>query len=350
MRQILFTFLVLSVLPSITSAHTFNRGDITVNLTKIHDYQLAANITAPDILTYEDTLPLSGDPWEHHVRTSLLVHQHSIPCMFSMRSFAQDEAAQTTAITGVYQCAEKITDLSQFTIQSFLFGSQYEDPQITLMLSIDDTVHRMHFTKYKRQHPYDVPAEVYGLAVVIPEYITNGIAHIIGGTDHVLFLLSLLVSTTSITAALATMTAFALAHSITLFLTVYGVLAIDPGIVEPAIAITIFITAAVTALAFGLKKESLLDRSRIAIVSLLGLVHGLGFGGDLSSVDLPGQTFLVAMLSFTVGIELGQIVIACCLLPALWLLKKYSSRRVIIMLLSCGIALVALYWSITRVL
>ena len=350
MYRIFYACALLFIVPFFVTAHTFNSGDISVTLTQIHDYQLEAIITAPDILTYEDTLPASGDPWEHHVRTSLLVNQNSIPCFFSMRHFVQDADAQTTHIDGVYQCGEKITNLSQFTIQSFLFGSQYEEPHINLITTIGTEVHRMHFTRHNNQHPHTVRAEVYGLAVIIPEYIQDGIAHIIGGTDHVLFLISLLVSTTSILAALTTMSAFALAHSVTLFLAVYGIVSIDAGIVEPAIAATIFLTALMTALAYMLKKESLLDRSRIAVVSLLGLVHGLGFGGDLSSVQLPADTFLAAMLSFTMGIELGQIVIAVCLLPFLWLLKKQNSRRTLIIVTSCVIALVALYWNVTRLL
>jgi hypothetical protein len=337
-------------MPLIAAAHPFARGDVAVTLTAMNEYQLETTITAPGILPYEDDLPESGDPWEHHVRTSLLVNQNGIPCYFSMKHFVQDAERQTTNIDGTYQCAEKITDLSQFTIQSFLFGSQYEDPQIALIVAIDGTVHRMHFTRYKHQHPYDVPAESYGALAVIPEYISQGVAHILGGTDHVLFLVSLLVSTLSISAGLITITAFAIAHSITLFLAVYGIVSIDAGIVEPAIAITIFITALITAAAYALHTETLLEKARVPIVFLLGLVHGLGFGGDLSSIHLPAQTFLTAMLSFTAGIELGQIVMAVCILPLLYLLKKQSDRRAIIILVSCIIALVALYWSVSRLL
>lgn len=350
MRTYICTIVLLASFPLLTHAHPFDRGDVAVTLTAIHEYQLEATITAPGMLQYEDTLPEHGDPWEHHVRTSLLVNQNSVPCFFSMKHFVQDPEKETTYIDGIYQCPEQVTNLSQFTIQSFLFGSQYEDPQITLITAIGGETNRMHFTRYKHQYPYDVPAEAYGVRAVVPEYTWQGITHIIGGTDHVLFLVSLLVSTVSISTGFITMTVFALAHSLTLFLAVYGIVTIDAGIVEPAIAITILLTALITAVAHVTQRESLLDRVRIPIVFLLGLVHGLGFGGDLSDIHLPAHTFLTATLSFTVGIELGQIVIALCLLPLLYLLQKQTDRRAIVILTSCIIAVIALYWTVTRLM
>lgn len=350
MHPVILFSLFVWILPLYTAAHQFDQGDISVTLRAVNEYQLETVITTADRLPVLDPDLTSINPWEHHVQTRFQITQSTAQCYFSLKEFSQDKKRGQTYISGTFQCPEKIINLSQQTIYVALFGSHYENPRVTLLAIIGDETSRLHFTKYKRLYPRDVRAEYFSTYTLIANYLWQGITHIIGGTDHVLFLGSLLVSTVSISAGLITMTVFAVAHSITLFLAVYGVVDIDGGIVEPAIAITILLTALMTATAYAAQRESLLDKVRMPIVFILGLVHGLGFGGDLSDIHLPAHTFLTAMLSFTVGIELGQIVIALCLLPLLYLLKKQTDRRVIVILVSCIIACVALYWTVTRLM
>ena len=97
------------------------------------------------------------------------------------------------------------------------------------------------------------------------------------------------------------MTAFTVAHSITLGLSIYGVVALPPRVVEPLIALSIAYVAI----------ENLITRElhawRIGVVFLFGLLHGLGFAGVLRELGLPRGEFLTALLSFNVGVELGQL-------------------------------------------
>jgi hypothetical protein len=140
-------------------------------------------------------------------------------------------------------------------------------------------------------------------------------------------------------------TAFTIAHSITLGLSMYGIVSLPSRIVEPLIALSIAYVAI----------ENLVTRElkpwRIALVFMFGLLHGLGFAGVLRALGLPRGEFLTALLTFNAGVELGQLTI----IAAAWLavgafMKRTWYRRAIVIPASCGIAAIGIYWTITRLL
>jgi len=138
--------------------------------------------------------------------------------------------------------------------------------------------------------------------------------------------------------------AFTVAHSITLGLAMYGYIKPLPSVIEPIIALSIFFVAMENILVRELKP------SRIAIVFLFGLVHGMGFASALTSLGLPPSDYLLSLLSFNVGVELGQVAV---ILVAYWLLGRWFSdkpwyRQRVVMPVSAVIALIALYWTIER--
>ncbi len=177
-------------------------------------------------------------------------------------------------------------------------------------------------------------------------FLKQGYLHILPlGFDHILFVLSLYLLSPKWKPILWQATAFTVAHSITLGLAMYGVITPPPAIVEPLIAISIMVVALENIISQGLR------RSRIGVVFFFGLIHGLGFAGALSELGLPPKHFLTTLITFNVGVELGQItvILLAFLLFGLWFREKPYYRRVIVVPLSAVIMLIAGYWTVERI-
>lgn len=178
-------------------------------------------------------------------------------------------------------------------------------------------------------------------------YLKLGYEHIVPlGLDHILFVLSIFFLSPKLKTVLWQATAFTLAHSITLGLAMYGFIQPLPALVEPIIALSIFFVAVENLLVRELKP------SRLAIVFGFGLVHGMGFAGVLGQLGLPPGSYLNALISFNVGVELGQItvILLAYFLAARWFAQKDWYRQRIVNPISLAIALLALYWTIERTL
>ncbi|WP_154662526.1 HupE/UreJ family protein [Solimonas flava] len=176
------------------------------------------------------------------------------------------------------------------------------------------------------------------------EYLRFGFLHILPkGLDHVLFVVGLYLGTRNLRTLLMLVTSFTLAHSVTLILSSFGALRVPAAVVEPAIALSIAWIAI----------ENLLfvrvSAWRAAIVFAFGLLHGLGFAAALRELGLPQQNFLGALLSFNVGVELGQLtVVALALLLTGWLRQRSGYRRLVVVPGSLAIAALALLWTVQR--
>ncbi len=176
-------------------------------------------------------------------------------------------------------------------------------------------------------------------------YTALGFTHILpGGLDHVLFVLGIFLLSRRLRPILLQVSAFTIAHSITLGLGMYGLISLPSSIVEPLIALSIAFVAI----------ENIVVRevrpSRIALVFAFGLLHGLGFAGALKDLGLPRSEFLTALLAFNVGVELGQLTV----IAAAWALVGYAFgervwyRRRIVIPASVGIACLGLVWTLQR--
>jgi hypothetical protein len=176
-------------------------------------------------------------------------------------------------------------------------------------------------------------------------YLGLGYKHILPlGFDHILFILSLFLLSPKLKPVLWQATAFTVAHSVTLGLAMYHVITPPAKIVEPVIAISIMYVALENIISPKLKT------SRIGVVFLFGLVHGMGFAGALGHLGLPKDAYLICLVMFNLGVELGQltvILIAYFLLARYFGDKPYYRKRIVIPL-SAVIATIALYWTIQR--
>jgi hypothetical protein len=149
----------------------------------------------------------------------------------------------------------------------------------------------------------------------VPRFVELGIEHILGGLDHVLFLVALLLGARGFMSVVKLATTFTAAHSITLGLAAIGWVDVPPEIVEPLIALSIAYVAV----------ENIVGgetRHRLAVVFGFGLLHGLGFASSLGFTDELGGQLLASLFSFNVGIEVGQALIVAALFPALLLVRR----------------------------
>ena len=172
-----------------------------------------------------------------------------------------------------------------------------------------------------------------------------GFTHIIPlGFDHILFVLSLFLLSPKLKPVLWQATAFTVAHSITLGLAMYKIITPPPAIVEPIIALSIMYVALENIFSPTLKK------SRIGIVFLFGLVHGMGFASALGSVGLPQNAYLSSLVMFNVGVELGQItvILSAFFLFGKWFGNKAYYRKNMVIPLSVLITIMAGYWTVER--
>lgn len=181
---------------------------------------------------------------------------------------------------------------------------------------------------------------------VVRQYLTLGFTHIVPeGPDHILFVLGIFLLSRRLKPILQQVTAFTVAHTLTLALSIYGVVRLSPSIVEPLIALSIVFVAVENILVPELKP------SRIALVFCFGLLHGLGFAGVLSEMGLPRSELLTALLSFNLGVEGGQLAVisVAFLLVGLPFRGQAWYRQRVVVPASCLIAAVGLYWSVQRV-
>lgn len=185
-----------------------------------------------------------------------------------------------------------------------------------------------------------------GALPVFGRFIVSGFEHIIPkGLDHILFVLGLFFFSLRMWPLLGQITAFTLAHTITLALASLQIVSIPASIVEPLIAASIVYVAVENI--FGGKVGPL----RIAVVFGFGLLHGLGFASVLSDVGLPEGRFLVALVGFNIGVELGQLAVIALafVLLALPFGRQPWYRAAIAIPASCAIAAIGAWWTFERV-
>ncbi|MGD2108768.1 MAG: HupE/UreJ family protein [Phycisphaerae bacterium] len=180
---------------------------------------------------------------------------------------------------------------------------------------------------------------------VFARYLVLGFQHILPkGVDHILFVLGLYLLSTRLRPLLLQITAFTVAHSVTLALSMAGVASLPARVVEPLIAASITYVAIENVLVHELKPW------RPAVVFMFGLLHGMGFAGVLRELGMPEGRFVPALVGFNVGVEFGQLaVVTMAFLVLGWFRNKPWYHKAIMCPLSIGIALIGSYWAIQRV-
>ena len=186
-------------------------------------------------------------------------------------------------------------------------------------------------------------------------FLRLGAEHIFQGSDHIAFLIGVLLLGGSFRQLLGIVTAFTLAHSVTLALATLGWVSPPPRLIEPLIAVSIVAVGVENLL--SLRAPLSAERVRAAIghrwrLTLgFGLVHGFGFAGALRALELPRALLVPSLLTFNLGVELGQLVIVALAWPLLrWLRGLRPMWPDGIRWASAGVAALGVYWLLERVL
>jgi hydrogenase/urease accessory protein HupE len=189
------------------------------------------------------------------------------------------------------------------------------------------------------------------LLSTLQRYLVTGIEHIFLGYDHVAFLVAVVLWARRLVPVIKIVTAFTIAHSITLSLAALNIVVIPSTIVEPAIAASIVYVA----------MENFFTRDidgRWRITFAFGLIHGFGFAGALREIGLPTNAVVTALAAFNIGVEIGQVAIVSIVVPTLIALDrlmavdrtKPARAAPLVYALSALITVLGSYWFLTRVL
>ena len=200
----------------------------------------------------------------------------------------------------------------------------------------------------------DVRTEPFSLTEIFTEpslwhmvstYTVSGFEHILPkGLDHILFILGIFLLSLHFRPLLWQVTMFTIAHTITLGLSASGYISLPENIVQPLIALSIAYV--------GIENiwHKSLHNSRLVLVFAFGLLHGIGFAGMLREFGMPDEDFLTALISFNVGVELGQIAVLLIAFAVVgWLRHREYYRYAIIIPGSLAISVIGLYWTVDRV-
>jgi hypothetical protein len=177
-------------------------------------------------------------------------------------------------------------------------------------------------------------------------YISLGIRHIIPeGIDHILFIVGICMLGTNMKTILWQATAFTVAHSITLALSMKNIIVAPGQVVEPIISLSIMFVAIENMVTDKLKTW------RIIIIFTFGLIHGMGFASALNEIGLPPGKFFLSVLSFNLGVEIGQVLVILGVFALI--IKPFRNRlwyrKAVLTPVSFCIAIAALYWTFTRI-
>ena len=235
---------------------------------------------------------------------------------------------------------------------SWYYPAAFGDNAVRLK-QVDELKEKYHWSEWQWLRK-DVASEALSLTEIvarkplyktIADYIILGFEHILPkGMDHILFILGLFLFAATFKPLLWQVTMFTVAHTITLGLAMNGFISLPANLVEPLIALSIVYIGFENILSNHLKN------SRLVLVFFFGLLHGLGFASVLADFEMPENSFLTALISFNVGVELGQlaIILIAYLLIGFFFNKKAWYKKFITNPISLLITVVAFYWFIQR--
>jgi hydrogenase/urease accessory protein HupE len=193
-----------------------------------------------------------------------------------------------------------------------------------------------------------------GFTDVLKSYLGLGIDHILSGADHLLFVFALLLLIRDRWRLVTAITAFTIAHSLTLAAAVLGWIVVPAPPVEAVVALSIMF------LASELRKrdetdQRLSERYPWAIAFAFGLLHGLGFASALLEIGLPKGDVPLALFSFNLGVEIGQLMFIAAVIAAGWLMRRAlpqianTTSRIVTASLAYGIGGLSAFWFVSRV-
>lgn len=227
--------------------------------------------------------------------------------------------------------------------------SGFDASQIDVLVRVSLLGRPMQAMRLTAAEPLALIAERPDRWQVAKTYFVTGIDHILFGYDHLLFVIALVLLLDGLMTVAKAVTAFTVAHSITLIGTTLGVLGLPQAPVEAVIALSIMFLA-VEVIKKRLGEPRLSERVPWVVAFLFGLLHGFGFAGALKEIGLPESDVPTALLTFNLGVEAGQLVIVAATVALLALIDRFARplRRPVVVAATYAIGAVAAFWFIER--
>ncbi len=316
---------------------------------------------APNASAYDELRVLRAEPlqakfveFEADFLDAIQLHAHStgetffIPLAIDKLEIPEPGYTKVPRISTLWlqgQLPENATALS------LTYPARFSDYAVRVR-QVDLEAEKWHWSswewvKTERESQAFSLQEIYAEKTIfetIGEFAQLGFLHILPkGLDHILFILGLFLFSRRLRPLLWQVTMFTLAHTVTLGLATAGYIELPARIVEPLIALSIAYV--------GLENifSSQLHRHRLILVFAFGLLHGLGFASVLSEFELPQDAFFTSLLSFNVGVELGQLaVITLAWLLLGWFMKSIHYRQFVIIPGSLLIGITGMVWTVER--
>lgn len=365
-----FTVIVAGLMTGGVSAHTLTLTEVDVRFAKDGTYEITVRCdleavaagVKPGHLSAEDKARLLARPLktadEKLLEERLLIEGNMHPAFDGTPDKPSIEFP--TAEPGMLKADDKISlndgsrtvilkgtvpaDAKAFTWKSTKFG----DVSLAVSREGKEEVFREPVVEGETSTPYplqeaaEAPASSMHTA---GKFFSLGYHHIVAldGLDHILFVVGLFLLSTHLKPLFWQVTAFTIAHSVTLCLSVFHIIKLPSGIVESLIALSIAYVAI----------ENLVTQKlnwwRPLIVFCFGLMHGLGFAAGLEEAGIPKGALINALVSFNVGVEIGHLtIVAVAFLLVGWFREKPWYRKAIVIPGSSIIALMALFWFVQR--
>ena len=281
-------------------------------------YDATAHDARPAYLEVRQTSPTRYDLlWRIPVTAGM-----PLPVMLKL-----PEGVQNLTEPSVRELPDSLLERRVVEAPGGLSGKRIEFPGLQgtiadVLVRVQPLDGEMTTTLVRSSQPWvDIAAPTGGALAVFTAFVGHGVAHILFGYDHLLFVLALMLIVRNTRALILTVTAFTVAHSITLALAAIGVVHVPGPPVEAAIAFSIVLVAA-EILRLRAGQPSLTASRPWLIAFCFGLLHGFGFAGALSEIGLPRSELPLALFGFNVGVELGQLAFIASVLALVAVARK----------------------------
>jgi hydrogenase/urease accessory protein HupE len=275
---------------------------------------------------------------------NIAIRTPTAPCTGTLQEVAFTEE-DGLSIRALYQCEAAIHGVS-FSLP-FLSTLTHGHRHIVTATTADTTLQVVAYTGHadfqlSSIHSTQEPQTTSG--AIGWSFFLLGIEHILTGYDHLLFLLGLILVGQQLRPLLVAITAFTVAHSLTLGLAVLSVWAPSPTLIEPLIALSIVYV--------GVENWFVKDMDRRWLITLpFGLIHGFGFAGALGEIALPHAQIPLALATFNLGVEAGQIAALAVVFPiVVWIHRQVGIAALAVRAVNVGIVLAGSWWFVMRVI
>jgi hydrogenase/urease accessory protein HupE len=372
----LFGLLVVAIIPAPVLADIVKPAlvEISVNTNGTYKVEVRASLEAmltginsryrntrdaPNAAAYDELrvlqaedLQIAFEPFKQRFTESIRLEFDDQPAALTITRMEIPEPGYTKVPRISVLYLEGELDRSASSV-SWYYPEAFGDNAVRVR-QIDTTNEKWHWSDWQWLRK-DNPSEPFSLtevftrqpvSAVIKTYLVAGFEHIVPkGLDHILFILGIFLLSIKLRPLLWQVTMFTVAHTITLGMSTAGIVSLPANIVEPLIALSIAWIGIENIFARSL------HNSRLLLVFAFGLLHGMGFASVLQDFGMPDEAFLTALLSFNVGVELGQLAVITLafLSVGLWFGNRSWYRHVVVVTGSATIAVIGLYWTYDRI-